>query len=115
MITKNAGSALGTAAPIVTFTEQVPDPAIIGASFASSMKFAPAVCTFTAAPAFMASTGINFAAVAPTAGTINEVDYDGALAVMPGNAVSLCACVTTTTALFFSTIIYHELPLVDGR
>jgi len=116
MITKNAGAALGTAAPIVTFTEQAPDPAIIGAPYASQMKFAPAVCTFTAAPAFLASTGINLGAVAPSAGSGNyDVDYDGAIAIMPGNAISLCASVTTTTALFFSSILGYELPLVDGK
>lgn len=75
------------------------------------MRFAPAVCTFTAAPAFYASTGINFGAAAPTAGSGNyDQDIDGAIALYPGNALSLCCSVTTTTALFFTTIIGAELP-----
>lgn len=117
MITKNAGSALGTAAPIVTFTEQTIEPAIGGAQFASQMKFAPAVCTFTAAPAFFASAGISFGAVAPTNGGCSSecVDYDGSIAVMPGNALSLCSSVTTTTSLWFASIMFSEVPLVDGK
>lgn len=116
MVTKNAGSALGTAAPIVTFTEQAPEPAISGAQFSSSMKFAPAVCTFTAAPAFHMSSGIQLGAVAPSAGSGNyDIDYDGCLAIMPGNALSLCACVTTTTSVWFTSILGAEMPLVDGK
>jgi len=114
-ITRNAGSALGTAAPIVTFTNQAPEPAIDGAGFASAMRFAPAVCTFTAAPAYLQSAGVNFGAAYPTVNGNPDVDYDGAIAIMPGEAISLCYCVTTSTALFFTTIIGAELPLVDSK
>jgi hypothetical protein len=115
MITRNAGNGISATAPVCTWTNQAPEPALAGAPFASSMLFAPAVCTFVGAPAFFASSGINFGAAAPTAGTIQEVDYDGAIGLYPGNVLSLCASVTTTTALYFSTIIYHEVPMVDGK
>lgn len=112
MVTKNAGSAIGTAAPIVTFTNQAPEPAIAGAPFVSAMLFSPAVSTYTAAPAFYASSGINLGAVSPSAGSGNyDEDYDGAIAIYPGTALSLCSSVTTTTSLWFTTIIGAELPL----
>ena len=114
-VTRNAGNAIGTAAPIVTFTNQAPDPAIDGAGFASVMKFAPAVCTFTAAPAYLASTGLNFGAAFPTVNGTGSIDFDGSLAIMPGEAISLCYAVSTSTALFFSTIIAAELPLIDSK
>jgi hypothetical protein len=116
MITRNAGASFGTSGPIVTFTDQTPEPAIAGSQFASSMRFAPAVCTFTTAPAFLMSTGINLGAASPSAGAGDlSRDYDGVLAIMPGMAISLCASVTSTTSTWFTSILGAEIPLVDGK
>jgi hypothetical protein len=115
-IVRNAGSGISATAPVCTWTNQAPEPAIAGAPFASSMLFAPAVSTFVSAPTFFASTGINLGAVAPTVGTGDyDRDFDGCIALMPGNVITLNACVTSTTALFFTTIFGYELPLADGK
>jgi hypothetical protein len=112
MVTKNAGNAIATGGAVVTFTDQTPEPAIAGGPFISKVRFAPAVCTFTVAPAFYASSGVNLGAVSPSAGSGNyDQDYDGAIAIYPGTALSLCSSVTTTTSLWFSTIIGAELSL----
>lgn len=112
-VTRNAGAAIGTAAPIVTFTSQAGEAAAIGQSGSSNMLFAPAVCTFTSAPAFYASTGMNFGAASPTAGHGNlDMDMDGEIAIYPGNALSLCYSVTTSTSLWFASIWGAELPYV---
>ena len=112
MVTKNAGNGISATAPIVTFTNQAPDPAIAGGPFTSKVLFSPAVSTYVAAPAFFASTGINLGAVSPSAGSGNyDEDYDGSIAIYPGTALSLCSSVTTTTSLWFTTIIGAELPL----
>jgi hypothetical protein len=111
-VTKNAGSAIGTGAPIVTFTNQAPAPALIGSSSSAVTLFSPAVCTFTAAPTFYSATGINYKTEAGD--YVAQVDFDGALALMPGNALSLVYTVTTSTALYFTDIVIAELPMPVG-
>lgn len=106
--TTGAGANIGTAAPIATFTNVAPVPAMVGANSASNAKWAPAVCTFAAAPAFYASTGISLKAAAED--YVIYVDYDGTIALTPGTALSLTASVTTTTALLQASIWYAELP-----
>ncbi len=110
-VTKNAGSAIGTAAPIVTFTNVNPAPAGIGAPGTSNMLWAPVTSTFTAAPVFYAATGINLGAAGPTAGAGNfDMDLDGEIALYPGNALTLNASVATTTSTWWTSIWGAELP-----
>lgn len=111
-VTSNTGSAIGTAAPIVTWTDATIVPAMIGSGYKSSMRFAPSVCTFTAAPVIGGTSGFNFAATQPTG--LYEQDYDGSIALYPGTALSLCYSVTTSTALFYSTVVCSEVPLPLG-
>jgi hypothetical protein len=112
-VLRNAGSAIGTAAPVVTFTDVAATTAAIGAVGTSNMRWAPAVSTYTVAPVFLAATGINLGAAAPTAGGGNyDVDVDGAIVLYPGNVLQLACAVTTTTATFWSTIWGAELPYI---
>ena len=111
-VTAIAGSNIATAAPIVTFTNQAPAPALIGSSSAAVTRFAPAVCTFTAAPSFFSATGINYKTEAGD--YVAQVDYDGEIALMPGTALSLVYTVTTSTALYFTDIVIAELPMPVG-
>jgi hypothetical protein len=106
--TANAGSSIGTAAPIATFT-QVTQQGCGNPTFASLMKWSPTTNTFTAAPAIIATTGMNLAATQPTG--VLQQDYDGALAIYPGNALSLCYSVTTSTALFYASVIAAEVSI----
>ena len=109
-ITNNTGAQLGTASPIVTFTAVAPVPAAAGVGKTSSMLWAPAVCTFTAAPAQWVTTGINMAGTAPI--NTQEVDFDGALALYPGSAMSVTYSVATSTSLHNLTIWGAELPII---
>ena len=112
-ITKQTGSTISATAPIVSYTPVTPTPMMIGSSSASSMIWAPAAITFTAAPSFYAATGININAT-NSAGYISLADYGGAIALMPGNALSLTYSVTTSTATFWTSIVGAELPLPIG-
>jgi hypothetical protein len=109
-ITANTGDAVGTGLPIATWIGQDPDPALYGAPFASKMRFSPATNTFTAAPAQLASSGINLPA-ASGLNTMYIADYDGTLSIYPGNAISLCYSVTTSTGTWFTSIYGAEYDL----
>ena len=111
-ITKNAGNGISATAPIVTFTNVAPVPAMVGSGASSKMLWAPVTSTFTAAPSFYRATGINMIA----AGAQNNFQavYDGDFALMPGNALTLNCAVTTTTALFWTTIMGTEVDLPAG-
>lgn len=113
-VTNNAGSAIGTAAPIVTFTHVAPVNALLGSTCTSHMRWAPTTSTFTAAPTNIAATGINLGAAAPTGMGTYETLLDGQLMVMPGNALTLNYTVATSTALFWTTIWGMEIPLQKG-
>ena len=107
-LTPNTGSAIGTGNPIVTFT-QVAQVSAGNPAANSVLRFSPSANTFTAAPTVIANTGFNLAATQPTG--LLQQDYDGAIAIYPGNAISLVYSVTTSTALFYATALISEVPL----
>ena len=111
MITKNAGANIGTGNPIVTFTDTTAPNMLVGAPGvpASAVRFAQVTSTFTAAPTFWYASGLNYKTEAGD--YLAEVDYEGSLSIYPGNALTLCYSVTTSTALYFSTIIGCEVPI----
>jgi hypothetical protein len=112
-VTRNAGSSISATAPVVTFTNVSPQSAAVGGNGVSNMLWAPATCTFTAAPTFFAATGVNLGAAGPTAGAGNfDMDLDGEIALYPGNALSLTCSVTTTTSLWWTSIWGAELPYI---
>lgn len=111
--TANAGAAIGTAAPVVTFTDVAPVNALLGSNKTSKMRWAPAVNTYASAPTFLMSTGVSlFTGVAATAVApfTLVVPFDGALIVGPGSALSLTALQSTTTALFVVSWLGIEVP-----
>ena len=67
--TANAGSVAATGAAILTFTAVAGLNAMVGSAMASVMKFAPTTETFTAAPVFLRSSGINL----PAASALNTI------------------------------------------
>ncbi len=118
-VTLNCGAAsnIGTGLPLATFTHVAPTNCAPGSTTArsSGMRFAPTTVTFTATPTFLAATGISVGAVAPTnGGGPFPTNEDGKLVIFPGTALSLCYTVTTSTALFATTIYGLELPLPAG-
>lgn len=112
--TLTTGSQAATGSPILTFTKVTPSPALVGGTGVSKAYWAPAVNTYTAAPAFIAPTGLSlFTGVAATAVApfTMIVDYDGHLGVAPGAAISLCTQAATTTALFQVAVFWEEIPI----
>ena len=114
-MTTNTGSApAATAAVIPTFTRVAVQSALLGGPVDSVAWWAPAGCTFTAAPAFYRGvgislfTGIGTTAVAPFS---LGVEYDGELNIAPGNALSLCSRAATTTALFQVSVVFEEIDI----
>ena len=104
--TTNAGSSIGTTAPIVTFTQAAVVPAG-NPNYSTSIKWSPTTNSFTAVPTVIAGTGFNLAATQPTG--LLEQDYDGAIAIYPGNAMSLGYTATTSTATYYITALVADM------
>lgn len=115
-LSNNCGAqpATGASGQLLTATKVAPVNARIGAPDNSKGYWSPTTNTFTAAPTFFATSGVSlFTGVAATAVApfSLEANYDGALMVEPGNAISLCTQAATTTALFQVTVWWEEIPL----
>jgi hypothetical protein len=110
-LTQNAGANIGTAAPVVTFTNVAPVNMALGSTNAqaSAMRFAPITATYAVAPVFFMAAGFNYKS--EVGDYLGVIDYDGALAVYPGNALTLCYSVATSTALYWTSVLGAEVPL----
>lgn len=108
-ITAPAGATYATGAPIATWVNVAPQNVLPTSAKVSSMKWAPATNTFSAAPAYLCGIGVGLGNAAPTVvpEQIN-IDYDGMLVIPPGVALSLCSLSGTTTATYLVTIYYIE-------
>ena len=111
--TVDAGADIGpTGAAILTATRVAVRNAAGGAGVDSKAYWAPAVCTFTAAPTVHRHIGLSqLTGVAATAVAPFELgeDYDGDNLILPGAALSLCAEAATTTSLYRVTILFEEV------
>lgn len=106
-VTQGGTAVIATTGPVITFTNAAAVNGGIGGPSPkpSGMLWAPAVCTFVAAPVVLAPTGINLGAAAPTNGGNSFIaEQNGDIILWPGNALSLVYSVTTSTALYFATI-----------
>ncbi len=116
-ITQPGTAVIATNGPIITFTEGVAELDKFNGGLAqpnaktSAMKWAPAVCTFVAAPVKCLDTSISLGAAAPSIGNNLVHKFDGECIVWPGSALSVVYTVTTSTALFFVTLIGVEKQL----
>ncbi len=112
--TLNCGQGAATGAPILTATLVSAVPCYTGGPVGQSvMQWSPTTNTFTAAPSVICPTTFNMGAVAPTNGGLGQDEhvFEGTLAFFPGTAMSLVYSVTTSTALFFTTITGLEIPI----
>jgi len=113
--TNNAGTSIvAVTGPIITFTAAAVVNAAVGNTNTGTAKWAPAVNTFVAVPAFFRTTGLSlFTGVAATAVAPFQLEarYEGDFIVAPGNAISLCSQAATTTAVFQVTVVYEEIPI----
>ncbi len=110
--TASAGTAAATGSPILTATLVTPQNALLGGGVAAHVLWSPTTNTFTAAPAAFCSAGINLGVADPSVGGLLTKEYNGEWGVYPGNAISLCLTVTTSTAVFQISIFGMEVPLI---
>ncbi len=117
-LTQAGTAVIATNGPIITFTSAVANAQTNGGlgatnAKATQMLWAPAVSTFVAAPTVFMGTEINMGAVAPTNGGlgVSAHRFNGECIVWPGQALSIVYSVTTSTALFFVTLIGVEKQL----
>ncbi len=111
--TLNAAAA-ATGAAVVTATLVAPENAYQAGQTAKRGQclWSPTTNTFTAAPTVIAASTISFGAADPTASGGCRVDnLEGSVVFGPGTAMSLTYSVTTSTALYFWTIIGIEIPV----
>ena len=103
----------GAGTPIVTATLVAPVNAYrMGSGSPFGLLWLPTTNTFTAAPTVNEATSINLGAASPTAGgNTFKHTFDGATVYGPGSAMLVCYSVTTSTALFTTTIKGLVIPL----
>lgn len=105
-----AGSQAATGSPILTNTLVTPVNAYLGSGLASTMRWSPAVGTYTASPTYLAPmTNVGVAAPGATNGTMVD-DIDGRIVVPQCTAffVGANAGVTLTATV---TIYGIEMPV----
>lgn len=105
----NAGSQAATGSAILTQTLVTPVNALIGSGIVSTMRWSPAVGTYTAAPTYLGPMGPNVIGTAPGQ-TIMMDDVDGRIVIPPCNAFFIGgnAGITLTAAV---TIYGIENPI----
>lgn len=103
----NAGSQIGTGAPIVSLTQVAGVNCLLGAGNASVMRFCPSVCVTITAPTFLCTTGISADTGTIAADNIPWTAIDdirGLIIVPPGVAFFVMAnaalLAITSVALF---------------
>lgn len=120
-LTQAGTAVIASTGPVITFTDVTSTASYnggIGAANAKAtqMKWAPLVNTFVAAPSVFMSTEINFGAVAPTNGGNNFCHrFNGEAILWPGQALSVVYSVTTSTSLWYVTLIGVEKQLPAMR
>lgn len=107
----NCGANAGTGAPFPTFTEKAPTNNCPATGKTSLAKFADNVVTFTTIPAIFQDIGMYQAAAGLP--TPPSYDFDGTVALGPGDAMSVLAQAASVNTYWMS-IIFAELPLVAG-
>jgi hypothetical protein len=118
MYEANMGSNAATGLPFPTFTNIAPASTRIGSSYACTSQFANGTVTWTSQPAALMDLGMgqNVQGTAATGGPYSQLifDLDGMVILNPGAAVCVAAATAATSATYWTTIIFAELPLLSG-
>lgn len=110
----NAGSQVATGSPILTGTFVAPVNAYLGNGLSSTMRWSPAVGTYTTAPTYLAPMGPNVIAAAPGQ-TIMIDDIDGRIVVPQCTAFFVASNAgTTMTAAVTIYGIENPVPLITA-
>ncbi len=106
-------AATGASSPILTATRVAVQPAMVGGNLDSQLYFAPAVCTFTAAPVYGRPISLTLMTGAEANATppykMEEVyDRNNPLLIAPGSAICLVSENATTTSTYRFSILVRE-------
>jgi hypothetical protein len=105
-----AGANIGTLAPVATFTHVAPVSLAIGSDAASIARWAPAVCTFSVAPALLAPAGLDLGSTATETPYGMVDDINGRIVILPGGLIQVAA--STATSKTFNVALWGiEVPL----
>lgn len=111
------GDTAAAALPIITFTNIAPINVLLGKGAAATTKFANATVTWTTNPTALMDIGLgqNLQGTAANGEPYKLVyDFEGALALPPGTAISIGAATAATSATYWTTILFAELPVFAG-
>lgn len=106
---QNAGSQIGTAAPVVSLTQVAPVSALLGSGIVSVIRFAPATISLTTAPTLFAVAAQSGGTATVTTAALQD-DINGKIIIPPGNLFQIGASTATSTT-YFITIYGLELPI----
>lgn len=108
-------AVIGTGATILTATIVAQKPAMRGGKVGAGIcQWSPTTNTFTVAPVIEYATSIELGVAAALAGNNYRHVFNGELAYYPGTAMSIGYSVTTTTALYHTTLVGLEIPIPPG-
>ncbi len=105
----NCGSGIATGSPITAFTETTPRNALIGGGVISGMKFGLAA-TITAVTNYLWMGLYHDLAGGGSAPPL-VVDFDGTLALLPGNAMFVISADAATGSTYAQSLIWTEVAL----
>jgi len=115
---ENMGAAIGTGAPFPTFTNIAPTCTCLGNRKTAKGKFANATVTWTTQPAVLRGLGMgqNIQGTAANGEPYNGQFFDlqGKVTMAPGVAIAVGGQAVATSATYWTSITYAELPLVAG-
>lgn len=101
-VLNNAGVSIGTGAPVISLTQVAGVNLLFGSGNVSSMRFAPATISLTAAPTFLCPAGFTSgSAVTPNSVSLID-DVSGRIIISPGNLFQIGASTATSTTYFIA-------------
>lgn len=112
---QGCGDEIATGGAVVTWTNVAPTCNLIGSSKSCVTKFAPAVSTYTAAPALFMDTGFSYnmsTAVANDA-AVFLLDFKGSVMLQPGALMSVHG-MPVSVATYTTSIVFAEIPMPVG-
>ncbi len=113
----STGSTVATGLPLATFTNIAPVSTLLGAGKTATTKFANGTVTFTTQPAALMDLGMgqNVQGTAANGEPYNlSFDFRGAIIMRPGTSISIGAATAASSATYWASIVFAEVPAIDG-
>jgi len=114
----NMGSNAATGLPFPTFSNIAPTSLRLGGNYSATSQFANASVTWTTQPSALMDLGMgqNIQGTAATGAPYSQLsfDLDGTVVMNPGTAICVAAATAASSATYWTTIIFAELPYNPG-